>query len=240
MPLARPEPAQIIHTERIEKIVERIVERPGGQTEPLASVALPPIQQTQPKPIVIHVASPTQPLERKRDEPTRSSGNPDQKERTPDRRTDVQAPTPTPEAPAPSRQPAHVPEPPAVPIAPNKKSSPDRTETIPINSPDRIDSELFTPDKPAPQASGDEFKKVGKVVGRQRSYDDMGENDIEPVREVFLLRHLTGKHWPGLSKDMENYYEHYYFTKPRKGEKYYARHVKCWERRTKWIAAHTA
>jgi hypothetical protein len=138
---------------------------------------------------------------------------------------------------------------------PNKKSSVEPTktvakpnknipETIPPtnknNSPDRIDSELFEPDKTAPQASPDGFKKVGKVTGRQRCYDDLGENDIEPVREVFLLRHLTGKHWPGLSKDMESYYEKFYFSKPVKGEKYHARHVNCWKRRTSWIAAHTA
>jgi hypothetical protein len=123
---------------------------------------------------------------------------------------------------------------------PNKKSSPEPIKTIPNNSPDRIDSELIDKNKPAPGGTGNDFKRIGKVVGRQRRYDELGENDIEPIRELFLLRHLTGKHWPGLSSDMESYYEKFYFSRPKKGSKDYAKHVKCWQRRTRWIAEHTA
>lgn len=208
-------------------------------------MALPPIQQTQPKPSVIVVASPTQPLERKRHEPTRSPGIDTQTIRDePGHRTRHD-----PETPDTIRQPPVV-----VPTAPtpeqkefaepNKKSSVEPTKTI--RKPDENNSEtihpteLFEPDKPASQAGTQDFKKVGKVVGRQRRYDDLGENEIEPIRELFLLRHLTGKHWPGLSKDMEAYYEKFYFTRPKKGSKDYAKHVKCWERRTRWIAEHTA
>jgi hypothetical protein len=92
---------------------------------------------------------------------------------------------------------------------------------------------LIAPDKPAPQATLPAFKKVGKV-GRQRRYDELGIDDIEPIKEVVLFRHQMGKHWPGLSKDMEAYYEQMYFTKPKRGAKN-AKHTKCWERRERWI-----
>jgi hypothetical protein len=127
-------------------------------------------------------------------------------------------------------------------IAPNKKSSETPIETIQppnennsgINSP----PELIEPDKPAPQAAVPAFKKVGKV-GRQRKYDLLGIDDIEPIKEVVLFRHQMGKHWPGLSKDMENYYERMYFTRPKRGSKD-EKHKRCWERRERWIKPATS
>jgi hypothetical protein len=130
---------------------------------------------------------------------------------------------------------------------PNKTHSGDEQKSVPpdneINSetiPGRNEIvpplELIEPDKPAPQADSEEFEKIGP--GRQRKYEELGEKEVEPVRELVLFRNEFGRHWPGLSKDMEHYYEHFYFTAPnkRKDGKNYERHVKCWERRTKWLA----
>lgn len=119
----------------------------------------------------------------------------------------------------------------------NKKRSENNPPNNSTTIPPRNDQELIAPNKPSPQADGEEFEKIGP--GRQRRYDELGEKDVEPVRELVLFRNEFGRHWPGLSKDMEQYYEHYYFTRPnkRKDGKNYERHVKCWERRTKWLAA---
>jgi hypothetical protein len=127
-------------------------------------------------------------------------------------------------------------EPQNVPPANKKRSennSPNNSETIPS----RIDPELFTPDTPASQADLPEFEKIGP--GRQRRYEELGKDDVEPIRELVLFRNEFGRHWPGLSRDMEAYYERFYFTTPnkRKEGKDYDKHVKCWERRTKWLAA---
>lgn len=116
---------------------------------------------------------------------------------------------------------------------PNKNSSPVETKTIQPPNKNNSPAELFEPDKTAPQADAPAFKKVGKV-GRQRRYDELGIDDVEPIKEVVLFRHQMGSHWPGLSKDMENYYERMYFTKPKRGSKD-AKHSKCWERRERWI-----
>jgi hypothetical protein len=131
---------------------------------------------------------------------------------------------------------------------PNKKSSePEQnfvpptneknSETIPGSDKNNSNPELFAPSEVAPQAAMPAYKKKGKV-GRQRKYDELGIDDVEPVREVILLMHHTGQGWPGMSKDMRNYYEYWYFTKPnkRKDGKDYERHVKCWERKERWIA----
>lgn len=84
------------------------------------------------------------------------------------------------------------------------------------------------------------LKKVGKV-GRKRRYEEPGIEDIPPVKEMVLYRHKTGKHWPGMSDDMQDWYEKYYFTKPNRAErakdaKEYERHVKSYARGRKWIA----
>lgn len=113
-------------------------------------------------------------------------------------------------------------------VPPNDKNN---SPTIPNNSP----SELFEPPEPTPQADIPALEKI--KPGRQRRYETLGENGIESVREVVLFMHQFNRPWPGLSKDMETYYEHFYFAKPKRGEKEYDRHVKCWERRTRWITA---
>jgi hypothetical protein len=104
------------------------------------------------------------------------------------------------------------------------------------------ESELFVPDKPTPQAAIAPYKKIGKV-GRKRRYEEPGMNGEIPVKKVVLYRHIRGRHWPGMSDDMREWYEHYYFTKPTRTErakdaKDYERHVKSYERGRQWIAAY--
>lgn len=117
-----------------------------------------------------------------------------------------------------------------------KNAPPADRNNSPTNDPELFD-ELFAPDTPASQADLPEFEKIGP--GRQRRYEELGKDDVEPVRELVLFRNEFAHHWPGLSRDMENYYERFYFTAPnkRKDGKDYAKHVKCWERRTKWLSA---
>jgi hypothetical protein len=111
------------------------------------------------------------------------------------------------------------------------------SETEQKQLPEGIVSELFGPDKPAPQAASEEaYDKKGKV-GRQRRYEEAKE-DIPPVKEVVLYYCEMGRHWPGMSEDMQAYYEYWYFTKPSRGKdgKDYERHLKAHERYCKWYA----
>ncbi len=90
------------------------------------------------------------------------------------------------------------------------------------------------------QASSGKMKKVG-TPGRKRKYEQTGIDDIPPVKDVIVYRYKMGRHWPGMSDDMREWYEFYYFTKPNRAERAkdardYERHVKAWERGRKWIA----
>ena len=236
-----------------ERIVERtIVERPGERNTDALPV-VPPIRIEVPPaqpPAAPHVTVVVQPPpERTRDEP--SAVVPEQATPTHDtsgpekERIAKPAPNISPVAlpPAEEAKPEQktlAPEPEKrstseqknVPPA-NEKNSPNNSETIPS----RIDDELFAPDTPASQADIPEFEKIGP--GRQRRYEELGKDDVEPIRELVLFRHQFGRHWPGLSRDMETYYERFYFTPPNKKKdgKDHDKHVKCWERRTKWLAA---
>jgi hypothetical protein len=193
--------------------------------------------------------------ERTHNEPSVPEQNtPDGNQRREEGRTDKpQTPVPV-EAPPVFQQPVvETPSPEQKQFGPvGEKRSPEQPENVPSENkkrsgnsspknsptiPDRNVPELLKPDKPAPQADSEEFEKIGP--GRQRRYEDLGEKDVEPIRELVLFRNEFGRHWPGLSKDMEQYYEHFYFTAPnkRKDGKNYAKHVKCWERRTKWLTA---
>ena len=147
------------------------------------------------------------------------------------------------------------PVPPAVPfLAKNEPElAPKRIrEELPNNSPNNSDSELFPnsfePDKPASpaQAGGNvpAYKAIGQV-GRKRKYELPGNRGEIPVRDVVLFRHIKHRHWPGMSDDMRDWYERYYFKKPTKAERAqdaedYERHVKSWERGRKWIAEYEA
>jgi hypothetical protein len=126
----------------------------------------------------------------------------------------------------------------------HKTLPPENKNTVPNNSPNNAETipegELFEPAEPASEEGSHDlemaFKKVGKV-GRQRKYEELGIDDIEPVKEVVLFRSTMGQHWPGMSEDMQDYYEYWYFTRPnkRKDGKDHARHLKCWERKERWI-----
>jgi len=100
---------------------------------------------------------------------------------------------------------------------------------------------LFEVPEPPVQASSGTIKKIGKV-GRKRKYEQPGMEDIPPVKEVVVFRFKMGRHWPGMSDDMREWYEWYYFTKPNKAverakdAKEYERHINAWERGRKWIA----
>lgn len=116
-----------------------------------------------------------------------------------------------------------------------KNNSAKGPQTVRNDEQNNSEVELFEPAEVAPMADIPALEKIGP--GRQRRYEELGLNDVESVREVVLFRHEFGYHMPGLSDDTEAYYEHYYFSKPKRGEKYYDRHVKCWERRVKWIGS---
>lgn len=114
-------------------------------------------------------------------------------------------------------------------LLPEPEQFPNNSETI--------------PEMPAASASGDDSEKLTKIgrVGRQRRYEEAGIKDIPPVKDVVLFRYAMGRHYPGLSRDMQDWYEHYYFTRPIRAErardaKEYERHVKSWERGRRWIA----
>ncbi len=116
------------------------------------------------------------------------------------------------------------------------------------NSPKNSDEELIPnslpPTESKPVAGIAPYKKKGKV-GRQRKYEELGNNGEIPVKEVVLFRHVKGRHWPGMSQDMREWYEFYYFRKPVRTERAkdaedYTRHVKSWERGQRWIAEYEA
>ena len=111
----------------------------------------------------------------------------------------------------------------------DENNSPNNSETIRKQTPES-----------ALQANSEKIKKIGKV-GRKRKYENSGIDDIPPVKDVVVYRYKMGSHWPGMSDDMRDWYEFYYFTKPNRLERTkdardYERHVKAWERGRKWIA----
>ncbi len=113
------------------------------------------------------------------------------------------------------------------------------TEQFGNNSPNNSESELLEPSEPAPQAGSGGYKKKG-IVGRKRKYEEPGNNGEIPVKKVVLFRHIQGRHWPGMSQDMQEWYDRYYFTKPKKTGKGadHARHIRSYERGQRWIAEH--
>lgn len=119
-------------------------------------------------------------------------------------------------------------------------------ETIQNNS-KRIESELLPRielEKPRQSIQFAPYKKVGKIVGRQRKYDEEGERGEIPIREIVVYRHVKGRHYPTLSKDMQRWYEFFYFTAPLAGEKpfnantTFEQHIEAYKRGQKWIDAY--
>ena len=70
----------------------------------------------------------------------------------------------------------------------------------------------------------------------------MRKNFVNSVRDVVLWRHVEGRAYPNLSRDMKRWYEFFYFTAPMKGEKpfnantTYEQHVEAYERGRAWIS----
>jgi hypothetical protein len=118
--------------------------------------------------------------------------------------------------------------------SPDENNTPEPTKTIPFKHENNTPEELNPSGEQIDSAVRPVLKKVGR--GRQRRYDELGIDDVESIQEVVLFRHQFGYHLPGLSQETEEYYELYYFKKPKRGEKFYDRHIKCWERRTRWIS----
>ncbi len=117
-------------------------------------------------------------------------------------------------------------------------------ETILNNSPKNSEEELLAPAQVPPRLDIAPYKKKGKV-GRQRRYEEPGKHGEIPVHDVVLFRHVMGRHWPGMSKDMTDWYEWYYFTRPKRTEKAkdakeYERHCNSYERGERWIREHSA
>ena len=80
-------------------------------------------------------------------------------------------------------------------------------------------------------------------VGRKRKYEETGIYGDISIKDVVLFRYIKQRHFPGLSKDMQEWYEHFYFTAPVVGEKPfrgkdYEQHKRAYERGQRWFAAH--
>jgi hypothetical protein len=218
---------------RPERIVERVTEQPIIVNISPAEQNTEPLPVAQPQPIHVTVMQPEQRPERISDVPTYSQVLPPERTRT---RPEVERKTiqPTNRNNSPNNsETIHSEHEKGI-----KNNSPDEQKTAPETVPEpNKTNDLATP----PFTSGvgntiPAYKKKGKI-GRQRKYDELGLDDVEPIKEVVLFRHHLGRHWPGLSRDMELYYDRFYFEKPnkRKDQKDYAKHVKCWERREQWI-----
>jgi hypothetical protein len=111
----------------------------------------------------------------------------------------------------------------------SQSPSPEPNNSQPTNA--RPESHATVPLEP--------FVRIGKV-GRQRRYE-VRKNFVNAVRDVVLWRHVEGRAYPQLSRDMKRWYEFFYFTVPMKGEKpfnvntTYEQHVESYERGREWI-----
>lgn len=106
------------------------------------------------------------------------------------------------------------------------------------NSPNNSYSELFGGLEAAPQAAITPFENV-RHSGRLRKYENVGIYGDVPVCEVIRFRAKNGRHIEGMSAEMQEEYDYWYFTPPskRKDKEDYAKHVRAWNRRTKWLAS---
>jgi len=75
-------------------------------------------------------------------------------------------------------------------------------------------------------------------IGRLRKYEEVGIYGDVPVRDVVRFRFLNKRFIDGMSQDMQDEYEYWYFTRPNKSKdgKEYDRHGRAWKRREKWLA----
>lgn len=108
------------------------------------------------------------------------------------------------------------------------------SETSPETVPD---PDMFGGIEAAPEADIEAFANE-KHMGRLRKYEEIGIYGDLPVREVVRFRYVNERHIDGMSQDMRDEYEFWYFTKPNKAKdkEDYAKHVRAWKRREKWLA----
>jgi hypothetical protein len=80
------------------------------------------------------------------------------------------------------------------------------------------------------------YEMIGRV-GRQRKYEERGNRGELPIKQLVLYRYKLKRQIPGLSDDMERWYEFFYFTKPDKGKDgdKYEQHARAYKRGRKWI-----
>src|SRR5205823_13221677 len=90
------------------------------------------------------------------------------------------------------------------------ETSPNKSETNPF-------SDLFGSSEVAPQALIAPFENE-KHLGRLRKYEEVGLRGDLPVREVVRFRYANGRHIEGMSADMQEEYDYWYFTKPNKAK----------------------
>ncbi len=108
---------------------------------------------------------------------------------------------------------------------------------VPNTSEEYPPSEVFGGDKPTPQLDIEHYKKKG-IHARKRKYEKPGKDGDAPVRDVVIFRYKMKHHLPGMSDDMEHWYEFWYFTRPNRkkdGDKY-EQHLRAYNRGQKWIA----
>lgn len=96
---------------------------------------------------------------------------------------------------------------------------------------------MFGGVEPAPQADMPTYENE-KHMGRLRKYEEVGIYGDLPVRDVVRFRFVNGRHIEGMSQDMMDEFDHWYFTRPnrKKDGADYAKHLRAWERRERWIA----
>jgi hypothetical protein len=126
-----------------------------------------------------------------------------------------------------------------VPTEQPSKNPEKNSESIPNNS-ERIP-------EPAQNASALNMPEIeeGGEVGRKRKYDDTGIYGDISIKDVVLFRYIKERHFPDLSQDMRDWYEHFYFTAPVVGEspyrgRDYEQHKRAYERGQRWIREYDA
>lgn len=138
------------------------------------------------------------------------------------------------------------------PAAPKQFPAPKNADSIPKSAervPKSADSiPASAPNAPEPEEPSalnmPEVEDEGEV-GRKRKYEDTGIYGDISIKDVVLFRRIKQRHFPDLSADMREWYEHFYFTAPVVGEpayrgKDYEQHKRAYERGQRWIAAYEA
>jgi hypothetical protein len=115
-----------------------------------------------------------------------------------------------------------------------KPSPPNKSQT---SREQVLNGDLFGDSEPSPQADVESFDNK-KLMGRLRKYEIVGLRGDISVRDIVRFRYSNNRYIEGMSQDMQNKYNYWYFTRPIKlkdGDKY-ERHVRSWNRRKKWLA----